>query len=314
MSAVAVSEPGAEIAGSVFNLQRCSVHDGPGIRTTVFLKGCPLSCAWCHNPEGIDPEPELMLHAERCLACGACRESCPLPVGGAAPVGAAWDPVRCRRCGSCVAACPAGARELAGRSYHAPELVDLLERDRPFFEASGGGVTFSGGEPLSQPSFLAECLRRCRSRGLHTAVDTCGSAARDTMLEVARLTDLVLFDLKLMDREAHRRYTGGDNRMILDNLRALSAEGTEVWVRLPLVPGVNDGAANLDAAGAFLGSLPRRHRVFVLPYHGLAAGKTARLAGRAARPRFRTPDAEALETARERLASFGLEVTVGGSP
>jgi trans-4-hydroxy-L-proline dehydratase len=147
MEAAAVSEPGTGAVGRVFNIQRCSVHDGPGIRTTVFLKGCPLSCAWCHNPEGIDPEPELMLDRERCLGCGACSDPCPLPEGGAAPPGEPWDPALCLRCGACAAACPTGARTLAGRSYGVDELVGLVARDRPFFEASDGGITFSGGEP-----------------------------------------------------------------------------------------------------------------------------------------------------------------------
>lgn len=314
MEAAAVSEPGAGVVGRIFNLQRCSVHDGPGIRTTVFLKGCPLSCAWCHNPEGIDPEPELMLDRERCLGCGACREPCPLPEGGAAPPDEPWDAARCLRCGSCVAACPTGARTLAGRSYGVDELVELLARDRPFFEASGGGITFSGGEPLSQPGFLAACIRRCRSLGLHTAVDTCGAAARGTVLEIAALSDLVLYDLKLMDAEAHLRHTGTVNHAILDNLRALSAGTTELRVRVPLVPGINDGAANLEAMAAFLKSLPRRHPVDVLPYHRAAAAKTARLAAGRSFSGFEVPGPGALAAARAWFERVGLETTIGGSP
>lgn len=314
MEAAAVSEPGTGAVGRVFNIQRCSVHDGPGIRTTVFFKGCPLSCAWCHNPEGIDPEPELLLDRERCLGCGACSDPCPLPEGGAAPPGEPWDEARCLRCGSCVAACPTGARTLAGRSHGVGELVELVARDRPFFEASGGGVTFSGGEPLSQPAFLAACLRECRSRGLHTAVDTCGAAARGTVLEIAALADLVLYDLKLMDPEAHLRHTGAGNRAILDNLRALSAGATEIRVRVPLVPGINDGAADLEAVAAFLKSLPRRHPVDVLPYHRTAAAKTARLAGGRSFAGFETPSPEVLEAARARFERAGLETTTGGSP
>ena len=314
MRAVAISAPGRDAVGRVFNLQRCSVHDGPGIRTTVFFKGCPLACAWCHNPEGIRAAAELMLHVGRCLSCGACSEACPIDDGGAAPVGEPWNPDACTRCGACVEACPADAREMAGRDYTAGELAELLQRDRPFFEASGGGVTFSGGEPLGQPEFLVACLRACRERGLHTAVDTCGVAARDTVLEVAGLADLVLFDLKLMDRVAHRRYTGVDHQLILDNLRAISSGETEVWVRLPLIPCVNDDNTELDAFGSFLATLPRRHRVFVLPYHGIASGKTTRLAGRSSVPVFAAPTEEGLVAARARLEAFGLEVSIGGSP
>jgi len=313
MSTLAVFEPVAEIEGRLFNLQRCSVHDGPGIRTTVFLKGCPLECAWCHNPEGISASPELMLNGERCLGCGACSDVCPVVDGGAVAVGMPWDRTTCLRCGACVEACPADARELAGTGSTANELVDVVERDRPFFEASGGGVTFSGGEPLSQPEFLASCLRACRVRGLHTAVDTCGLAPREVVLEIAGLTDLVLFDLKQMDSEAHRRHTGADNRLILENLRALSSSEAEIWIRVPLIPGVNDDDANFEALGDFLSSLPRRHRVFVLPYHPTAVGKTSRLEGPPSFIPFSVPDAGTLGAARQRLQAFGLDVVIGGS-
>ncbi len=313
MRSLAVCEPVAEIEGRLFNLQRCSVHDGPGIRTTVFLKGCPLECAWCHNPEGIAASPELMLNGERCLGCGACSEVCPVADGGAVPVGTPWDRTACRQCGACVEACPADAREMAGSGYSASDLVDLVERDRPFFETSGGGVTFSGGEPLSQPKFLASCLRACRERGLHTAVDTCGLAPRGVVLEIAGLADLILFDLKHMDPEAHRRHTGADNRLILENLRALSSLQTEVWVRVPLIPGANDDDANLDALGDFLASLPRRHRVFLLPYHPTAVGKASRLDGFSPCIPFSVPGAERLDAARRRLETSGLDVVIGGS-
>ena len=314
MRTPAVSEPVAEIEGRVFNLQRCSVHDGPGIRTTVFLKGCPLECTWCHNPEGIDAAPELLLHGGRCLGCGACSDVCPVVDGGAVPVGMPWDRTACLKCGSCVDACPADAREIAGLDYSPSDLVDLVERDRPFFEVSGGGVTFSGGEPLSQPDFLISCLQACREHCLHTAVDTCGLAPRNVVDEIAGLADLVLFDLKHMDPENHRRHTGADNHLILDNLCVLSASGCEVWVRVPLIPGVNDDDANLDALGAFLASLPRRHRVFLLPYHPTAVGKTSRLDGPSSFIPFSVPDAETLGAARRRLQTFGLDVVIGGSP
>jgi pyruvate formate lyase activating enzyme len=189
-----------------------------------------------------------------------------------------------------------------------------VTRDRPFFEASGGGITFSGGEPLSQPAFLAACLRECRSRGLHTAVDTCGAAARGTVLEVAALADLVLYDLKLMDSEAHLRHTGSANNAILDNLRALSAGAAEIRVRVPLIPGINDDAANLEAMAAFLESMPRRHPVDVLPYHRTAAAKTARLAGGRSFAGFEAPGPEALAAARGWFERVGLETTIGGSP
>jgi len=314
MTTNAVSADTAVSEGRVFNIQRCSVHDGPGIRTTVFLKGCPLSCSWCHNPEGIDEAPVLMINADRCLNCGACSEACPVENGGAAPAGQLWDRGACTRCGSCVEACPADARELAGCDWSVDELVDELERDRVFFDTSGGGVTFSGGEPLAQAGFLSDCLRECRRRGLHTTVDTCGLAPRETLLRVAKLADLVLYDLKHMDPNRHRSETGADNRLILDNLHALSESDVDVWIRVPLIPGFNGDAANIEATGAFLENLPRRHRVFVLPYHGIATGKRSRLEEAGDRPGLRSPEAEALGAVAEALAKHNLEVAVGGSP
>jgi pyruvate formate lyase activating enzyme len=314
MMTVADSPESTILLGRVFNIQRCSVHDGPGIRTTVFLKGCPLSCSWCHNPEGIDETPVMMISADRCLTCGACEEACPVGEGGAVPAGVPWDRNRCTSCGSCVEACPADARELVGRDLDVGEVVDMLEKDRVFFDASGGGVTFSGGEPLAQPEFLRGCLRECRRRGLHTTVDTCGLVPRETLLEVAELADLVLYDLKHMDPGRHRAQTGAGNRIILDNLCALSESGEEVWVRIPLIPGFNDDPANIEATGAFLESLPRPHRVFVLPYHDIADGKRARMGQSGDRVALLSPNAETLCTVAYRLTRHDLEVTVGGFP
>ena len=314
MTGSAISAETAQLTGRVFNVQRCSVHDGPGIRTTVFLKGCPLACTWCHNPEGIDAAPELMISSNRCLSCRSCTEVCPVDEGGAAPAGEPWDREVCTRCGSCVEACPADARELAGREYAVAELVDVIERDRVFFDSSGGGVTFSGGEPIGQPEFLVASLSECRRRGLHTAVDTCGLAPRETLYEVADLADLVLFDLKHMDCDQHRAETGIGNRIILGNLRALSESDTEIWIRIPVIPGFNDDPENIAAMVAFLEGLPRRHRVCLLPCHNIADGKRSRLEDHAVRSGIQTPDAASLEIFAQQLMQRDLEVEVGGSP
>ena len=309
----AVSAPPVISSGMVFDIQRCSIHDGPGVRTTAFLKGCPLHCSWCHNPEGIDPAAELMITADRCLVCHACTEVCPIGDRGAAPAGQPWNRNACVGCGSCVDVCPADARELMGREYGVEELVDRVERDRVFFEVSGGGVTFSGGEPLHQPDFLVACLNLCRERGLHTAVDTCGLAPPGVVLEVAGLTDLVLFDLKHMDPEIHRHHTGADNILILENLRALSMSGAEIWVRIPVIPGINDDDANLEATGDFLASLPRPHPVHLLPYHDMAVGKRARLGETVSTAGFGASEKVTPMAAAGLLARHGLEVTFGGS-
>lgn len=309
----AVSEVRSVVTGKISNLQRCSVHDGPGIRTTVFLKGCPLACTWCHNPETIDSKPQMMISADRCVDCGACRPVCPVATNGAAPAGIWWDRSSCRACGACVEACPSGARELAGTTYGVEELVDVLERDRPFFDESGGGVTFSGGEPMAQPEFLIAALRECRSRGLHTVVDTCGFAPCDTVEKISEIADLVLYDLKHIDGSVHRKYTGVDNRVILDNLDRLSRSEVGVWIRIPLIPGFNDDLDKVRATGEFLASLPRRHRVFLLPYHPTAIGKTDRLDSAGTFTAFEKPSAEKLESVKDRLENCGLEVTIGGA-
>lgn len=314
MNAIAAAARRVSDTGLVFNLQRCSIHDGPGIRTTVFFKGCPLRCTWCHNPEGIDRRPQMMVSADRCISCHGCSQVCPIEERGAVPAGVPWDRELCIGCGSCVDTCPADARELAGREYGVGELVDLLERDRVFFDASGGGVTFSGGEPLAQPEFLAACLRECRRRGLHTAVDTCGLASSETVLEIARLADLVLYDLKHMNPDRHLEETGAGNHVILDNLRALSNSGADVWIRIPLIPGFNDDLANIEVTGAYIGDLARKHRVFILPFHGTANGKLSRLEASGNRVGLRPPDAETLRTVTEALARHELRVSVGGSP
>lgn len=310
----AVLDPVQEITGRIFNLQRCSVHDGPGIRTTVFLQGCPLHCTWCHNPEGIESAPSMMISAGLCIACDGCRSVCPIESDGAAPAGQPWDRASCIACSSCVEACPTGARELSGTDSEVSSLVDEVEKDRPFFEASGGGVTFSGGEPLSQPKFLEAAISECKERGIHVAVDTCGFAPPETVLRIGSLADLVLYDLKHMDPVAHREHTGVENGVILENLRLLSASGAEVWIRIPLIPGFNDDQENIAATGELAAALPRRHPVFVLPYHGIAEGKSQRLGEGDPFFQYQTPDRQTLDAVKERLEGFGLEVTTGGSP
>ena len=292
--------------GTIFNIQRFSVHDGPGIRTTVFLKGCPLACLWCHNPESQDPRPEVLFDAGKCIHCGSCLEACPVAEGPFAPPHRA-----CLRCGACAEACPAEARSLAGRRVEAGELLAEAARDRVFFEESGGGLTFSGGEPLAQPEFMEELLLGCRELGLASALDTCGFAERGTFLHLAGLADLVLFDLKGMSEAAHLDRTGCSLGPILANLEALSTVHPDVRIRVPMVPGYTDNPEELGRMAAFLASLRRLNRVHLIPYHGLGAAKLRRM-GRSPTREAASPEPEALRRAAGFFEDRGLNVRIGG--
>lgn len=303
------------IRGLITNVQRYSVHDGPGIRTTVFLKGCPLSCAWCHNPETISARPELMVMAGRCVRCGQCVAACPnhAPVGiGASSEELAGARAHCLVCGACVEVCPADGRRLVGRSLTVPELLKDVLRDRVFFEESGGGVSFSGGEPLSQFEFLRAGAAACRERGLHVAVDTSGYAPRQRFEDLVPHVDLFLYDLKTLDDDRHQRFCGVSNGLILENLRWLSLNHGNLWLRIPLIPGVNDAPGELGAMAALAAGLDGVRRVHLLPYHATGTGKRERLGAGTDGPWFQTPSPEALAAAHEVFRNAGLEVRTGG--
>ncbi len=300
--------------GTVFNISRYAIHDGPGIRTTLFLKGCPLSCWWCHNPEGISPEPELSLRLNRCIRCGTCVEHCPNhAISILEDEDVARDEPKCQLCFECARVCPADAREIVGKTMTVAEVMAEVRKDVAFYDESGGGVTFSGGEPLMQPAFLIELLDACGECGIHRAVDTSGYAAKETVLEVARRTDLFLYDIKIMDPAKHRKYTGTSNERILDNLKALSCRDVDIRIRVPLLPGINDDQDNIERTGAFLQMLHRVFYVDILPYHAIAAGKYERFGYTNRLNGLGAPEPARVREVADILSSYGLCVTIGGN-
>jgi pyruvate formate lyase activating enzyme len=273
------------ITGLVSNIQRFSVHDGPGIRTTVFLKGCTLRCFWCHNPETIGRDLELQLHPDRCIGCQECIRVCP---EGAQTLSAEGEPVfyreKCRACGACVEVCYAGARELTGREMTVDAVVGEVLQDRPFYENSGGGVTLSGGEPVYQPEFSYEILSRCRDEGVSTAIETAGNVPWERLVALLPVTDLVMMDLKHMDPEKHRWAVGASNRLLLENARRLIETDKPIIFRTPVVPTVNDTPEEIGAIATFVremsdlrgqtnGEEGRSISLELLPFHRMAGDK-----------------------------------------
>ncbi len=260
--------------GRIFEVKRFAVHDGPGIRTTVFFKGCPLKCLWCHNPEGIAFKPEIALLEPKCVHCGACFSACPQGLHSIGPNGEhVIDRDRCTGCFACVEACMPGALKRYGEEYTAESLLKLVEKDADFYQKSGGGVTCSGGEPLLQAEFVAAFFRLCKKAGFHTALDTSGYASWQAFEKVRPYTDLFLYDVKHMNPSEHKRLTGMDNRLILENLSKLFAVGAEVEIRMPVIPGLNDDDENLRQTADFLTDAKTLKQICPLPYHALSGSK-----------------------------------------
>lgn len=267
-----------EPAAMVFDIQKFSIHDGPGIRTTVFLKGCPLRCMWCHNPESQSARPELFFNPEKCCACGACVGVCPQKAHDIAPDGThALDRSRCTACGKCAEVCPASALELCGKMMTVSDVLAEVCKDRAFYENSGGGLTLSGGEPMMSFAFSLALCEKAKQLHLHNAMETCGCAPTEHYGEMLSRVDLFLFDVKSLDAEKHLRFTGAPLAPILKNLRFLDDSGAAISLRCPLIPGVNDSPEELAEIAALANTLHHVRSIDLEPYHPLGEAKTVRL-------------------------------------
>ncbi len=298
--------------GKIFDIKQYAIHDGPGIRTTVFFKGCPLSCRWCHNPESIAQSIQRLYRKERCIGCQECVVACPEDAVQASAEGLEWNPTDCVYCGTCAGICPAEAVELIGKTVSIDEIVAEITKDTVFYDESCGGITISGGEPLMQPSFLMELLDACGKLELHRTVDTSGHADTQTLLEAASRTDLFLYDLKHMDPEKHARFTGVSNEKILTNLKVLSRQEAEIVIRFPFIPGFNSDPENIDQTGAFVSSLPGVRRINILPYHCAAVAKYKNLDLKFNTTNVAQPSRNDLESVAEQLETYNLDVKIGG--
>jgi len=297
-----------EIRGLVFDIERFAIHDGPGIRTTLFLKGCPLACWWCHNPESIAPRSQLAFFDDKCISCGRCFEACPRGVHERLADGSRLlHREKCVACGRCTESCFAEALVLEGREMTVEEAVAELRKDAPFYESSGGGITLSGGEPMHQAAFCEAVLRACRSEGMRTALDTSGHAPWDDFASVLPHVDLVLYDFKHADPGEHLKYTGVSNELLRENLLRIDVLGIPIEIRIPIVPGVNDDAVNMERSARIISRLRNVTGVTLLPYHRLGEEKYQRI-GRSYRLRdLQPPSRERMDELAAFLVSRGLQ-------
>jgi pyruvate formate lyase activating enzyme len=295
--------------GLVFNIQKFSIHDGPGIRTTVFMKGCPLACKWCSNPESINPLPEIITYDIRCIGCARCRDACPQNAISISDQGRNIDWEKCNQCLACAQACPAKAIEVTGQYMMVDEVMKKICDDIPFYKNSGGGATISGGEALLQKAFVKEIFHRCRENDINTVLDTTGLAPWEHIEDVIQYVDLVLLDIKHMDAATHKAATGVGNALILENAEKIAAE-KRTWFRFPLIPGINDSKKNIEAFSAFAAKCDVE-KVSLLAYHEWGAAKYEKLGRTYALEGVEAPSEKCVEAVGEMIKSFGLTVDIG---
>jgi len=299
--------------GIIFDVKRYAIHDGPGIRTTVFLKGCPLQCQWCQNPEGIEPDPEIFVRQKRCAEdCDACVSACPQGAISKDGNSIEIDREKCDFCGKCEDTCVYEALEIVGREVTVAEALAEMERDRVFFDESGGGITFSGGEPLMQLDFLLALLPEIKKRNIHVTLDTSGFVSFKDLERVSDQVDLFLYDLKIMDDEKHKEYTGVSNRIILENLRELTERGKPVAVRIPLISGVNDDDQSIQLLTEYFRSLKNLKHISLLPYHSGGCEKYRNLKKEDSLKTFQPPSGKRIDEIEKILIEAGFSVKTGG--
>ena len=305
------NQPGNDKKGLVFNIQRFSIHDGPGIRTTVFMKGCPLKCLWCSNPESQRFTPDLVVRDIHCKGCGACVEVCPRQAITLSPgQGRKIDRERCDQCLKCVDACIYGALNACGTRMDVEEVLDEVLRDDAFYRNSGGGITVSGGEALVQPDFVRRMFSMSKEKGLHTTLDTTGCAAWKDMECILPFVDLILWDIKHLDPRVHRKATGVGNELILDNLHRAAALGKRIWLRMPLIAGFNDDPAHIAGVAA-LAKKVGAEKISLLPYHEGGVSKNEQLGRPYPFPQGKTPSEERVKFLKGIIDAEGINVTVG---
>ena len=300
------------VKATIFAIKRYALHDGPNIRTTIFFKGCPLTCQWCHNPEGLSFNINLLNISERCVGCRACIENCRANALEMTAEGICRDEPKCALCFTCVDTCPALAHESTGWQISVEELLAEIKKDLPFFDQSGGGITCSGGEPLCQPESLLSLLQACGALAIHRAVDTSGFAPTETILRIARETEYFVFPETFKADNTHRLYTGVANTLILANLKTLSQAGKTIRVRIPLIAGVNDDDTNIQATGSFVAECKGVEGIDVLPYHPSATAKYRKLDLSYPGTRLTAPTGEALAHVVKILNNYTDDVRIGG--
>ncbi|WP_066644703.1 glycyl-radical enzyme activating protein [Christensenella timonensis] len=300
-----------EIKGTVFDLQRYSIHDGSGIRTIVFLKGCPLRCRWCANPESQKKEREMMISHKKCIACGTCQAVCDKDAISVGADGIAYRKEKCDYCGACIANCRAQGLKIAGREMSVQEIIDEITKDEIFYITSGGGLTVSGGEPLSQHEFLLKLLKSAQERGIHTAIETCGVCAPEVFREVLKYVDLLLMDLKHTDNEKHKEWTGGSNEAILKNWEWAAKNKKHIICRIPVIPGFNDTEKEIKDIAKFISGIGIRE-MHLLPYHNLGESKYIALGMEYSMHDVKKPEDDAMQALRAAAMQYVESVQIGG--